>query len=152
MATTTKLVTYDEWLRMPEVDDAIEEVVNGEIVRMPPPKITHTLVVHRLKQALDRQMDSGAIYVLDTQFGLIVRRQPLTSRVPDIAVFRKSSMVIIDDIPLSARRWLKCCRQRTQGRREAEVARLRESRRSGSLVLPEARTVSPLFENGSCGP
>jgi len=43
MATTTKLVSYEDWLRMPEVDDAIEEVVNGEIVRMPPPKITHTL-------------------------------------------------------------------------------------------------------------
>jgi hypothetical protein len=27
----SKTVTYDEWLRMPEVTDAIEEVVNGEI-------------------------------------------------------------------------------------------------------------------------
>jgi len=35
MATTTKLVSYEDWLRMPEIDDAIEEVVNGEIVRMP---------------------------------------------------------------------------------------------------------------------
>ena len=28
-------VTYEEWLRMPEVQDAIEEVVNGEIRIMP---------------------------------------------------------------------------------------------------------------------
>lgn len=27
----SKTVTYDEWLRKPEVSDAIEEVVNGEI-------------------------------------------------------------------------------------------------------------------------
>ena len=31
MATTTRTVTYEEWLNMPLVDDAIEEVVNGEI-------------------------------------------------------------------------------------------------------------------------
>jgi hypothetical protein len=31
MATTTRTVTYEEWLNMPVVDDAIEEVVNGEI-------------------------------------------------------------------------------------------------------------------------
>jgi len=31
MATTTRTVTYEEWLNMPMVDDAIEEVVNGEI-------------------------------------------------------------------------------------------------------------------------
>jgi Uma2 family endonuclease len=33
----TKTVSYEEWLRMPEVDDQIEEVVNGEIRLMPPP-------------------------------------------------------------------------------------------------------------------
>ena len=29
-------VTYEEWLRMPEVQDAVEDVVNGEIRIMPP--------------------------------------------------------------------------------------------------------------------
>ena len=27
----TRTVTYEEWLHMPVVDDAIEDVVNGEI-------------------------------------------------------------------------------------------------------------------------
>jgi len=31
MATTTRTVTYEEWLHMPVVDGAIEEVLNGEI-------------------------------------------------------------------------------------------------------------------------
>src|SRR5258708_6218984 len=96
MATTSKLVSYEEWLNMPVVEDAVEEVVNGEIVRMPPPKITHTLVVNALKEVLSEQLDRRTIYVLDTQFGLVVRRDPLTSRVPDLAVFRKSAMVVID--------------------------------------------------------
>ena len=102
MATTTKLVTYEEWLNMPVVEDATEEVVNGEIRLMPPAKITHTLVVHALRRALERQLNEDLFYVLDTNFGLIIRRDPLTSRVPDIAVFRKSSMVVIDGYVHSA--------------------------------------------------
>jgi len=38
MATTTRTVTYEEWLNMPVVEDAIEEVVNGEVRLMPPNK------------------------------------------------------------------------------------------------------------------
>ncbi len=96
MATTTKLVTYEEWLNMPEVQDAIEEVVNGEIRIMPAPKFEHALVVEALRHALGGQVDRKAVLVLDTQFGLIIRRAPLTSRVPDLAMFRKSSMVVVD--------------------------------------------------------
>src|SRR6266851_7166767 len=96
MATTTKLVTYEEWLNMPEVQDATEEVVNGEIRIMPPPKFEHALIVHALRQALEGQVDRETVYVLDTQFGLIIRRAPLTSRVPDIAVFHKSNLVVLD--------------------------------------------------------
>ena len=33
---------------MPEVSDAIEEVVNGEIRIMPPPKWNHTQIVQSL--------------------------------------------------------------------------------------------------------
>ena len=96
MATTTKLVTYEEWLNMPEVQDATEEVVNGEIRIMPPPKFEHALIVHALRRALERQVDPETVYVLDTQFGLIIRRAPLTSRVLDIAVFQKSNLVVLD--------------------------------------------------------
>ena len=41
MATVpnVKTVTYEEWLRMPEVSDATEEVVNGEIRIMPAPNV-----------------------------------------------------------------------------------------------------------------
>jgi Uma2 family endonuclease len=137
---------------MPEVDDAIEEVVNGEIVRMPPPKITHTLVVHRLKQTLERQLDSAAIYVLDTQFGLIVQRDPLTSRVPDVAVFRKSSMVIIDGYIHSAPELAVEVLSPANTRSERE-AKLRDYESLGVpevwVLSPEARTVEVLLlENG----
>lgn len=87
---------------MPVVGDATEEVVNGEVRIMPPPKMEHTLIVHNIRKALERQLHPGTFDVLDTQFGLIIRRSPLTSRVPDIAVFRKDSMVVIDGYVHSA--------------------------------------------------
>jgi Uma2 family endonuclease len=96
MAATTKLVTYEEWLEMPEVEDATEEVVKGEIRIMPPAKSKHARIVNRLKKTLDRQLSEETYEIFDTNFGLIIRRSPLTSRVPDIAVFRKSSTVEID--------------------------------------------------------
>jgi Uma2 family endonuclease len=102
MPITTKLVNSAEWLNMPVVEDATEEVVNGEIRIKAPAKITHMLVVQALRDALSDQFDRRRFYVVDTNFGLIIRRDPLTSRVPDIAVFRKSSMVVIDGYVHSA--------------------------------------------------
>jgi Uma2 family endonuclease len=88
-----KTVTYEEWLRMPEVEDATEEVVNGEIRIMPPPKLNHGWIVHRLRRQIEPQVDDGAVTVFVEQIGLIVRRSPLTSRVPDLAVFETSTIV-----------------------------------------------------------
>ena len=95
MATVpnVKTVTYEEWLRMPEVSDAIEEVVNGEIRTMPPPKWIHSRIVRNLRRQIEAQVDERAVIVAVEQFNLIIRRHPLTSRVPNLAVFERSSIV-----------------------------------------------------------
>ena len=94
MATVpnVKTVTYEEWLRMPEVSDAKEEVVNGEIRIMPPPKWIHSRIVRNLRRQIEAQVDEREITVIVEQFGLIIRRAPLTSRVPDLAVFENSTI------------------------------------------------------------
>lgn len=93
MGTTTRTVTYEEWLNMPVVEDAIEEVVNGEVRTLPPNKWKHALIVQNLARALDRQVNEHEVLVLTTQFGLIIRQRPLTSRVPDLAMFVKKDVV-----------------------------------------------------------
>lgn len=93
MATTTRTVTYEEWLNMPVVEDAIEEVANGEIRIMPPNKWQHAIIVENLSDALKAQVDRKAVRVVATVFGLIIRKTPLTSRVPDLAVFIKQNIV-----------------------------------------------------------
>lgn len=50
------LVTYEEWLRMPEVQDAVEEVVNGEVRIMPPNKWNHSEIVGNLRDTLATQL------------------------------------------------------------------------------------------------
>ena len=77
---------------MPVVEDAIEEVVNGEIRIMPPAKLKHALIVAQLHAALAARLDPAKYVVLTGSFGLIVRKAPLTSRVPDLAVFDRTEL------------------------------------------------------------
>jgi Uma2 family endonuclease len=139
MATTTKLVTYEEWLTMPEVQDATEEVVNGEIRIMPAPKLPHASVVENLRDMVGGQLDRQIFRIYTTQFGLVIRRDPLTCRVPDLAVFRKSSMVVVDGYIHSAPELVVEVLSPANRRRERE-SKLRDYE---SLGVPEIWVVSP---------
>ena len=87
----SKTVTYEEWLRMPEVRR--EEVVNGEIRIMPAPSWNHGKVVLRLYDSIGPQVDARLVSVVCIPFDLIIRRQPLTTREPDLAMFDTSTIV-----------------------------------------------------------
>jgi Uma2 family endonuclease len=91
----TRIVTYEEWVNMP-VSEGREEVVNGEIRQMPPARSLHARIVHRLVSAFVRQLDQAEYDVLTGSFGLIIRKAPLTSRTPDLAIFERASVVEID--------------------------------------------------------
>jgi hypothetical protein len=69
MAATSKLLTYEEWLKLPEVE-GIEEVVNGEMRKMPPNKWKHARIVEQLAQLLRARLIPEAIYVVTSVFGL----------------------------------------------------------------------------------
>jgi Uma2 family endonuclease len=92
MPTTQKLLTYEEWLRLPEVE-GVEEVVNGEIRKMPPNKVLHADTVENLADLLKAQFDRGIIQVRVSNFALVIRHDPFTTRVPDIAVFIRANVV-----------------------------------------------------------
>jgi Uma2 family endonuclease len=148
MATTTKLVTYEEWLKMPEVQDAIEEVVNGEVRIMPAPKLPHASVVENLRDIVGAQLDRQIFRIYVTQIGLVIRRDPLTSRVPDLAVFRKSSMVVVDSYIHSAPE-LAVEVLSPANRPSEREAKLRDYESLGVpeiwVISPEARTFEVLL-------
>jgi len=92
MATTPKVITYEEWLKLPE-EEGVEEVVRGEIRKMPPNKWNHARIVEQLARQLREQLDPQAVFVVTSVFGLVIRRDPLTTRVPDLAVFIRKQIV-----------------------------------------------------------
>ncbi len=147
MATTSKILTYEEWLTLPEVE-GVEEVVNGEIVKMPPNKIPHAYTVENLADLLKAELDRRTVRVLVTSFGLVIRTEPLTTRVPDIAAFIRSNVVERDGYIHSAPELIVEVLSPANTRAERS-AKLRDYESLGVpevwVVSPEAQTVEVLL-------
>jgi Uma2 family endonuclease len=84
--TTKKLITADEFAKMPDpIDGSKQELVRGEIITMPPPGFVHGLVQLNVAIALRthaRQTKSGRV---TTASGAITEEGPDTVRGPDVA-------------------------------------------------------------------
>jgi Uma2 family endonuclease len=102
MATVPRILSYEEWLQMPTVEDAREEVVNGEIIFIPLNHYPHAEIIQRLITALVTQIDQKKVAVLGSDFGLMISREPLTCRSPDLALFHRQGLVIRDGFYWSA--------------------------------------------------
>jgi Uma2 family endonuclease len=151
MATTPKVLTYEEWLKLPEAE-GIEEVVNGEIRKMPPNKILHADTVENLADLLKARVDRNIVQVRVSTFGLVIRRDPLSTRVPDIAVFIRSNVVEEDGYVHSAPELVVEVLSPANTRTERSE-KLKDYESLGVpevwVVSPEAQTVEVLlFEDG----
>jgi len=147
IATTTKVLTYEEWLKLPEAE-GIEEVVNGEIRKMPPHRILHADTVENLADLLKASIDQRSAQVRVSTFGLVIRRDPLTTRVPGIAVFIRKNVVEMDGYIHSAPELIVEVLSPANTRAEREE-KLKDYESLGVLevwvVSPEARTVEILL-------
>jgi Uma2 family endonuclease len=140
-------VTYEEWLRMPVTECGREEVVNGEIRVMPPNKMPHPRVVRTLSAAFLRGLDQTQAELFFSEFGLVIRRDPLTCRQPDLAVFDRATMVEEDGYVHSAPQLAIEVLSPSESRKESSE-KLRDYESIGTkevwLVSPEAATVEVL--------
>jgi Uma2 family endonuclease len=147
MATTSKTLTYEEWLTLPEVE-GVEEVVNGEIVKMPPNKVIHADIVENLADLLKAQVDRRTVQVRVSTFGLVIHRDPLTTRVPDIGVFIRANVVQHDGYIHSAPELVVEVLSPANTRSE-RAAKLRDYESLGVpevwVASPEAQTVEVLL-------
>jgi Uma2 family endonuclease len=85
MALATKLVTAEELLAMP-AEDAVIELVDGEIRKMSPAGFKHGDIAMLVGASLStyvRQRRLGKVTAAET--GFILRRNPDTVRAPDVA-------------------------------------------------------------------
>ncbi|MGO9260392.1 MAG: Uma2 family endonuclease [Bryobacteraceae bacterium] len=150
MATVpnVKTVTYEEWLRMPEVSDAKEEVVKGQIRIMPAPMWIHFRIVNQLRRIIEPQVDSRQVLVGTEQFNLVIHRHPLTARVPDLVVFEIGTIVETDGRIHSAPQLVVevLSPSNTPAEREEKLADYAALGVPEAWVLaPEARTVEVLY-------
>ncbi|MEO7142908.1 MAG: Uma2 family endonuclease [Bryobacteraceae bacterium] len=139
MATITKAITYDEWLKLPVLEDAIEEVVDGEVHIMPPNKLVHAVIVENLADSLKAGVDRKSVLILSSSFGLVIRQEPLTTREPDLALFIKSGIVERDGYIHSAPELVV----EVLSPANTRVERYRKLRDYESLGVPEVWVVSP---------
>jgi Uma2 family endonuclease len=83
-----KLITAEEFGRMPEpADGSKEELVKGVIVTMPPPKGRHGYVQLAIGAILRAFVKAGRLGWVVTEAGTILSRDPDTVRGPDIAFY-----------------------------------------------------------------
>jgi Uma2 family endonuclease len=98
MATAPHLLTYEEWLHMPTVEDGTDEVVNGVLRFAPPARYPHAEIIQRLIVALLPQIDRQVVGLLGSNLGLMISREPLTCRSPDLILFWRDQMEIRDGL------------------------------------------------------
>jgi Uma2 family endonuclease len=147
MATTPKPLTYEEWLVLPEME-GVEEVVDGVTVRMLPEKLPHANAVENLGEQL-----RATIIVVAAVFGLTIRRTPVTTRVPDLAVFIRDNVVEHDGYIHSAPELIVEVLSPANTRSE-HAGKLQDYESLGVpevwVVSPEAQTVEVLLLQDGC--
>jgi Uma2 family endonuclease len=86
MGTIAKPITFEESLLLPE--DKCEEIIEGVSRRMPPASYNHADAIKRIFKLWESLLDPNVWNVQAFGSGQLIRRRPLTYRVPDIAVYR----------------------------------------------------------------
>jgi Uma2 family endonuclease len=83
---------------MPPAEDGTDEVVKGELRFMPPTRYPHAEIIQRLIEAFIVQVDRKQVAILGSNFGLMISREPLTCRSPDLALYRRDNIVVQDGL------------------------------------------------------
>ena len=81
---TTKLLTYEDYLAMPEMKQRYE-VIDGELIMTPSPIPIHQWIVANLFRALDRFVHERQLgVVLFAPLDVVIHKAPLRTRQPDL--------------------------------------------------------------------
>ena len=130
-----------------------EGVVNGEIRIVPPPKWNHSEIIENLRDEIAPQIDRRLVKVRLSQFGLVIRLDPLTVREPDLAMFLAETIIEKDGYIHSPPQLAAEVLSPSNSRREPQE-KLSDYASIGLpevwVFSPEARTVEVLhLENGA---
>jgi Uma2 family endonuclease len=86
MSTAVHLLTLEEFLARPERDDwQREELIEGELILSPGPKVLHAFVVEQLRERLRPLKDQG--FVVASDFACVLPNASVPT--PDLAAVRR---------------------------------------------------------------
>ncbi len=98
-ATTSDLMNLDEFIRRPSpIDGSREELVDGKVVTMPPPRFLHGQVQLNVGAVLKAFVKSGRLGRVVTESGLVTRRDPDTVRGPDVAYWSRERLPLETEV------------------------------------------------------
>ena len=93
-ATIPRLMTAEEFAIIPDCDDARLELVNGEVIELPPsPMPSHGSTQSNAGRLLGNFARPGRLGAAFTETGFLISRNPDTVRMPDVA------FVSVDKLP-----------------------------------------------------
>ena len=87
MASRERLVTVEEFAKIPD-DDHRYELVEGRVIRMSPPGSRHAVLAARLASLLSQHVEKQGLGVVMASGGFHLASRPDTVREPDVAFVR----------------------------------------------------------------
>ncbi|MBI3988201.1 MAG: Uma2 family endonuclease [candidate division NC10 bacterium] len=98
MSIQTKNLTYEEFLKLPEMKRRYE-VVNGELIYMTPsPTPSHQMISRTLFRVLDHFVaDRELGEVLYAPLDILIQQNPLRTRQPDLLFISKERLAIVGE-------------------------------------------------------
>ncbi|MGQ0814750.1 MAG: Uma2 family endonuclease [Gemmatimonadota bacterium] len=97
--TDDRVVTLEEYERLPEEPGYIVEVSKGRLVREPQPGARHGRVSMKIAQALLEFVRAHELGSVEMQAGFVIGRDPLVVRGPDVAFIARSRLP--ETVPVS---------------------------------------------------
>jgi Uma2 family endonuclease len=96
MATLATLFTIAEFEALPN-NGMRQELCEGRLIEMPPPKWLHTRLIHRIYKLLDEAADRPGRGEALIEAGYVLSREPPTVRVPDVSYASRAQIEATGD-------------------------------------------------------
>jgi Uma2 family endonuclease len=84
-----RLLTMEEFLKLPDVDDARMELFDGRVVCMSKPGFIHGRTASRLSRRLDEFSAAESLGDVVVESGFLIRQSPDRTVAPDVAWVRR---------------------------------------------------------------
>lgn len=147
MTLQTRRLTFEDYLNGPELKERYD-IVDGEMIMAPAPTVDHQRILRRLVRSLDSFVTEHRLgEVLFAPVDVLIRREPLRTRQPDLLFVSKERSGILHQIVEGAPDLVAEILSPGNTRGEVEE-KLKDYARLGVrecwLISPEGRTVEVL--------